>query len=164
METREEQGWSLSKEVFDWINNNLPEGKTILQLGSGFDAFELSKKYKVFAVEHDENWVGKFPAVNYIFAPLVHEIGTVYWYDSIKLQESLPKEYDLIIIDGPVWDRRGLLRHLDLFKWNILIIVDDTHRDHDALIASTLSTKLRRPVNMMNDEVKGKQFTIIEML
>lgn len=127
-------GWSISKELFDWIIKNVPIGKTILELGSGLGTKELVKHYKVYSVEHDKKWLGVVSGTNYIYAPLVDG-----WYDVSILKDKLPKHYDVLLIDGPPQEKRGnILKHLPLFNLDVIIIVDDTHRKLDLEIANVL--------------------------
>lgn len=149
-------GWAISKEMFEWINENLPEGSTIVELGSGNGTKELVKKYKVFSIEHDIDWVGVVPESTYIFAPLIDG-----WYDTSIVKNKLPKEYDLVIVDGPIRkDRINFLKNYELFKTDIPIIIDDTNRTDDKEMSIILSIKLGKElINFDGDE---KNFTILK--
>ena len=35
---------------YKWIGENIPEGKTILELGSGITSYRLSKFYTIFSI------------------------------------------------------------------------------------------------------------------
>lgn len=148
-------GWAISKEMFEWIINNIPEGSTILELGSGEGTKELVKRYKVYSVEHDEKWVGLEPKITYIFSPLVND-----WYDIRILKKEIPQKYDLLIIDGPPGElRKNILKHLSLFKKNVTIIVDDTNRVVDNMVALKITNKFKKQIE--NFESGDKQFSII---
>lgn len=117
-------GWSISKEMFDYIRETLPENKTILELGSGWASGLLSNHYKVYSIENDPYWINKYNT-NYIFAPLKNG-----WYDTKILKAFVPLiKYDLLLIDGPIGEnaRSGFLENLDLFNLKVPIIVDDIH-------------------------------------
>jgi cellulose biosynthesis protein BcsQ len=149
-------GWSISKEMFNWINDNFPENSVILELGSGNGSIELVKKYKVYSVEHDEIWLNKSDEVNYIFAPLVDN-----WYDTKILKKNLPKKYDLLIIDGPPgWLRENIINHLYLFDKHVTIIVDDTNREIDSNMSKTIAEKFKK--NIFEISSDDKKFSIIK--
>jgi hypothetical protein len=46
--------WMFSSEVFNWIDENIPQGSLILEFGSGKGSIELSKKFDLISIEHDE--------------------------------------------------------------------------------------------------------------
>ena len=143
--------WTIPKELFDWIRANLPDGKTILELGSGEGTHELRKHYTVHSIEHDLAFVKEG---NYIHAPIIRYRG-YDWYDLTKLK-ALP-EYDLLLIDGPtsVIGRRGFTKHLDLFNLNVPIVIDDTQREAERIIAMDLSQILDRELTVHNHNGRG---------
>jgi hypothetical protein len=134
-------GWSIDKECYDKIIEILPEGKILLEFGSGRITNEFAKRYVVYSVEHDEEWVGVSSGSTYIHAPLkLDNINPlIYWYDVEKLKNQLPEKYDLILIDGPPasmslnrMTRQGFYRNLDLFNLNdVILVFDDVHRKTD---------------------------------
>ena len=132
-------GSAIGPNLFNWIIENIPHGLTILELGSGTGTHELGKIYKVHCVEHDKNWVNKFSNLTYHYAPIKEG-----WYDKEWLQ-NLPKDYDLLIFDGPPGSigRTKVLENLHMFNLNVPIIVDDTHRKVEKNMAEKL-------VNMLN--------------
>jgi hypothetical protein len=149
-------GWSISKELFDWILSNLPKGSTILELGSGGGTKELVKFYNVYSVEHDIKWVDLVPESTYIHAPLVDG-----WYDVEILKDKLPKEYDLLLIDGPIGENRiNIINHYDIFNKNIPIIIDDTNRENDKNMSLFLSEKFDKRITFSID-CDDKTFTIL---
>ena len=143
--------WTIPKELFDWIRANLPDGKTILELGSGDGTDELRKHYTVHSIEHDLAFVKEG---NYIHAPIIRYRG-YDWYDLTKLK-ALPK-YDLLLIDGPtsVIGRRGFIKHRDLFNLNVPIVIDDTQREAERIIAMDLSQMLDRELTVHNHKGRG---------
>jgi hypothetical protein len=147
--------WSISKEMFDWISNNIPDGSTIVELGSGRGTKELVKKYVVYSIEHDIEWIGFEEKSNYIYAPLVDG-----WYDVSIVKNELPEKYDLLIVDGPIReDRINFIKNYGIFNTNIPIIIDDTNRIEDKEMSILLSDKLQRePIEIGNDE---KSFIIL---
>ena len=133
--------WSISKQLFDHICTILPEGSTILELGSGWASGEFSKHYTVYSIEHDRYWLGKYDT-NYIYAPIKNR-----WYDSNVLKKSLPVHYDLILVDGPpeLIGREGFYTFLNLFDTSAIIIFDDIHRKKDRDLMIAVAQKLERP-------------------
>lgn len=138
-------GWAITPELFMWIRTHLPDGKMILELGSGTGTRELLKFYDVFSVEHDPTWLRCAPGNHAIHAPVRDYVG-YRWYDADILREKLPQNYDLLLVDGPPKNigRTGLLHHLDLFRLHVPIIVDDCNRPEELSILHTLATKLAR--------------------
>lgn len=149
-------GWSIDEELFDFIRSILPEGKTMLELGSGWSSQKFSEHYTVYSIEHNEKWVGKYNT-HYIYAPIKNG-----WYDISILSKKLPKNYDLILIDGPTGDigRGGFYLHLDLFNTNTIMIFDDVNRKPEYELMVLVSEKLNRPFNVYQSSEK-KQFGVI---
>lgn len=136
----------INKGMFHQIITKCQEGNnTLLELGSG----ETSAKFverglTVYSVEHDPEWVGKYPGVNYINAPLVGlfhrgDTRTVYlkkmdcvfeWYDTTKLFEGIKDiEYSAILLDGPQRRYRPMFHYFwPLFNASVPWFADDMNR------------------------------------
>ena len=123
-------GWAIEESCFNLIKEILPEGKTILEMGSGYGTDILSKYYNMISVENQPEWVGKYNS-NYIEVPIKnyekdtinteglfkdekeskytppdlpgeHSLTQIGWYDYKILNEKIKDlKYDLILIDGP---------------------------------------------------------------
>lgn len=139
-------GSAIGYPVYEWVKNNIPLGSTILELGSGTGSYELSKIYNYYCVEHDKNWVNKFSTINYIYAPIVNG-----WYDPWFIP-NLPKNYSLLLIDGPpgTIGRNRFIDYSHLFNMSIPILVDDTERKAEQ--------------NVVDDLVRKHNKTIIETI
>lgn len=150
-------GWSIDKDLFDYIRNILPVGKRILELGSGWASGEFSKYYTIFSVEHDTQWIGKFETL-YIYAPIKNG-----WYDVNVLKNLLPRDYDLILVDGPPKSigRKGFLKNIDLFKNDIPIIFDDVNRDKEYNLMVKVAKILNRKFSVFITS-SIKKFGVIE--
>jgi len=148
-------GWSIEKILYDEIVKILPEGKTILEFGSGGGTEELLKRWKVYSVEDDKDFIGKYNT-NYIHAPLVGN-----WYDTEVLKKELPENYDLVLVDGPHGGIRriNMFKHIHLFKKDIPWILDDTNDKCVWRLAESISQRVGREIK----EYKGRQkdFVII---
>lgn len=153
-------GWAISYKLYEWIVENLSEGSTILELGSGKGTLELCKKYKVYSIEHDENWLGLAKDSNYIYAK-IKNYGDYHWYDTASLDDLKNIKYDLILVDGPTGKigRIGFLKHLDIFNTNVPIIFDDTNRIPEKELATEVSKKLGKKMFEIFDVLKA--FTVI---
>jgi hypothetical protein len=123
---------SISPELFHYIRELLPDGATILELGSGEGTRELSKSYRMYSIEHNRRWLNKYKST-YIHAPLVGG-----WYDVEILDRNLPETYDLILVDGPPAHKKnisksryGFYRNIRLFNTKVPVIIDDVHRPYD---------------------------------
>lgn len=156
-------GWSISEEVFIWILENIPHGSTILELGSGNGTKELVKYYDVYTIEQNSKWLNNEPKAKYIYAPiknynqkLPHSNG---WYDDSCLS-ALPKDYRLLIIDGPVGNDRGnfILFH-NHFRKDIPYIIDDTNRNGDNNLANSLQNIMQAKSIVISS--RDKQATIL---
>lgn len=133
-------GFAISEECYKWIEENLPEGSTILELGSGNGTKELTKKWKVYSIENNPDWVGVAKDSNYIHAPLVKYPELPYeWYDIEVVGNNIPEKYDLILVDAPTGHGRwGFIHFIDLFNVDVPIIVDDTHREEERRVATKI--------------------------
>ena len=153
-------GWALHKDVFNWIRENIKDGSTILELGSGTATVELCKFYNVYSIEHDRKWLNKSNS-NYIHAPIISyndKHGKYRWYDVRVLKEKLPKSYDLLLIDGPpgTIGRIPFLYNLELFNWSVPILVDDTSRPDELFLCNQLKTILNKEeIWNFNSDKKG---------
>jgi len=149
--------WSISKELFKYVRKILPKGKTMLEMGSGWASEQFSKHYTVYSVEHNKKWVGKYNT-NYIYAPIVNR-----WYNPNILEKELPKEYDLILIDGPpgTIGRGGFYNNLHLFNTDVTIIFDDINRKAEYDLMVKVSKKIKRGFKIYKDSFR-KKFGVIE--
>ena len=131
-------GWTISKELYAWIKDNLDNGLTILELGSGEGTRNLMESYIVHSIEHNGKWVGFVKGGNYIHAP-IKQYQRYRWYDIDKIK-NLPA-YDLILVDGPTGPigRWGFYKNIDLFNTDVPIIIDDIHRTQERLLAEVLA-------------------------
>lgn len=130
--------WALGKNIYQWIIDNIPTGSIIVELGSGSGSHELGKTYTMHCVEHDVAWLHRYSNITYHFAPVKDG-----WYNSEFILE-LPKEYSLLIIDGPpgTIGRQGILNYINQFKTDIPIICDDTNRRAEAELADSIARVL----------------------
>lgn len=153
--------WAISFELFQYIRDNLEEGKTILELGSGSGTGELAKFYKLYSIEDDVEWLNKYSS-NYIHAPIVSYKG-YRWYDIDVLKDSLTNiQYDLILVDGPLGaiGRKGFLHNIHLFDTSKVIVFDDLQRIIEYRMFMALAKKLKRNFKIFNC-ADGKKFGII---
>ena len=148
------ENWMLPKKAFEWIFENIKEGSTILEFGSGFGTEVLSKKYKMISIEQDEEWIGKFDS-EYIYSPVENGF--------YKLENlNLPKKYDLLIIDGPTQSsggRKGFLKNMNIFYLDCYILIDDVHRTEEMEVLIEISSKLNREYKIF--DCGNKKFGII---
>jgi hypothetical protein len=124
-------GWAISVECYEWILDNIPEGDTIIEFGSGPGTIELSRFHNVHTVEHQQRFTTLAPRATYILAEIVDG-----WYDSDVVFNNLPDTYSLIIVDGPPnidqqKTRNNISKYWDRFDTSVPIIMDDTHREDE---------------------------------
>jgi len=132
-------GSGITEPIFDWIRAHLPDGKHILELGSGdVSTRYLPAHYQMTSVEDNPHYWDKYPS-RYIKAPQVDG-----WFDLAILEAQLPKEYDLLLVDGPCGSapRLGFIKNLRLFRTDVPIIIDDTWRECERQMANDLQAQL----------------------
>ena len=153
-------GYAISEEMYDWILENLPKGKTILELGSGKGTVKLAEHYKVYSIEDDRRWLGYAEKSTYIYAPII-KYKKYKWYDIKRIKLFMPRDYDLLLVDGPQGyiGREGFLNNIGLFKMDIPIIIDDTQREKYAKICDVLSEKFNKKIITL--EGGNKKFSIL---
>ncbi len=142
--------WEIDDDLYDHIRKILPEGSTILELGSGEGTDRLAKHYKMYSVEHDIQWMNKYKST-YLYAPLCehkavqNHKGTV-WYTADILRPQLKGlEYDLLLVDGPPQSRCGFVKYFDLFDPKAIMVFDDVQRGRDEKVVLSVATKLKAP-------------------
>jgi hypothetical protein len=141
-------GNSISKLLFDYLLETLPEDKTILELGSGWGTGKLVEHWNVWSIEDNEEWVGKYHD-QYIYAP-----KNDGWYDYDILKDALYElqgEYDLLLIDGPYDNREKFLDHMHLFSYSIPVVFDDVRRREGQRIIQLASAVLDRPYEIYGE-------------
>jgi len=155
----------ITNEARSKIQEILPSGSTILELGSGHGTKKLlDMGYKVISIEQDPNWQFLYHN-NYICCPIKEypKKGSImlelckkplseeqhdneWWYDDDVLSSLSELKYDFIIIDGPsgpnagAYDycRMGFVDHQYLFNMEVPILVDDTDRKYEKELAQAL--------------------------
>jgi hypothetical protein len=123
-----------------FVVKSFPPSSSVLEIGAGLHSTKDFSQYfrEIHSVESNPDFVGLYDS-NYIYCPVDDITG---WYDDKRLEQQITFEYDLIILDGP----EGLFRppftlppmkvvrggfyylNWDLWKKDVPIIVDDTHR------------------------------------
>lgn len=152
-------GWAIQESCYAFIKSILPEGSTILELGSGLGTGYLSQHYTMYSIENYYDWIDKYNST-YIYAPIKsydnewaapelpgeHNQPQTGWYDPELVKNNLPDHYDLILVDGPngLFGRGGFLKHLDLFNTNVPIVFDDVNRDPELQLMIKVSEKLNK--------------------
>ena len=160
------KGFLMCNEIHEWIENNLPKGSTILEMGSGKGTLRLVKNYTVYSIEHSEKWMNRYGS-NYIYAPIKDG-----WYDVESVKKGIPDNYDLLIVDGPTRKidgkkvgRRKLYDYLHLFNTDVTIIVDDSDRGREMKLLKDMVEKLGRNYNSYkgrDHRGKGTMFAIFD--
>ena len=155
-----------------WILDNLGKGKTIFEFGSGNNTKYLVEqgKYKFYSVENNENWLNFPEYTTYIHAPIVPYSDQAYqykpghlkidagnfpsphrgWYDYRVVANQMPKEYDLIFVDGPNGampshpGRAGFWVHREFWRKDVPIVFHDIHRKVETELMSKMAEYLGR--------------------
>ena len=153
-------GWAISIEMYHWILENIPKGKTILEFGSGTGTVELSEHYKIYSIEHDKRWLGYAKKANYIYAP-IFKYKKYKWYSIDRIRKGIPKNYDLLLVDGPngYIGREGFLDNIRFFKTDIPIIIDDTQREKYIVMCDFIVENYNKKA--ITIQGGNKQFTVL---
>jgi hypothetical protein len=144
------EGAGISKDMFDWISEVVPKNGTIIEFGAGYTSTKaLSERFKLYSVEHDSKFLNIYES-NYIHAPLEPKYG---WYDREKIQHLSEVVPSLVLIDGPpgTGKRFGVLKNLDLVKKADYIVIDDTHRPSERLLAEVMAEHLNLSFNHLGN-------------
>ena len=165
--------FALSAEAREWIYKNIPEGSIICEYGSGAGSAILAERYKMYCVENDLEWVGKYSKINYIYSKLkqhkaVKGFDADVWYTPSDLEHLKELDVSLFIIDGPKGGhgygqsgRQGALKYFDLFKPGVPLLLDDVHRGAEKKLAIKLSARMKTPVTF-HATWTDKHFAIIQ--
>ncbi len=159
--------FSIGESLFDYLLGALPEGRTILELGSGWATGELAKHWEVVSVEHKEKYVKRLTN-RCIHAPLVEHkpiknaVGPHEWYDrDILIPELKGLKYDLLLVDGPpAGTREGIIKYISLFDPDVIMVFDDLQRKTDRRIINSVASKLGKPY-ITYPHLEGKPFGVI---
>jgi hypothetical protein len=156
---------SISKNCFELIRNILPEGKTILEFGSGFGTSQLGNHYKMYSVENQPEWFNRYMNVSTYINCRSKMYDDVYtapdipgnkgWYHPDDLFSNLPKHYDLILIDGPGgpnWGRGGFYKHIEKFNTNVPMVFDDINREAEMLLLKKISEYVDKPFDILESD------------
>lgn len=145
----------ISEGVLSTLLEFVPQGSTILELGTGEGTIELAKYYEVISVEHAPEYhagVSKLLHVPLKELSLDGSAEVRYdlrfprhlpWYDSDVLKDKLEGlSYDVLLIDGPPRDysRCGMWVHYSrLFDTAVPVLVDDIHREYTWKVARRIA-------------------------
>lgn len=149
---------TIGPELYKWLRFLIAPGSIILEMGSGRGTGLLCQNYTVYSAEDNSEFIDLY-GENYIYAPRVAD----GWYDADILANSLPEQYDCLLIDGPRGSscRAVILDHLDLFNLKTpIIFIDDIHRDVELRIFDTITHNTGRR-NIIVSEDGTKKFGII---
>lgn len=141
---------SIDEKLFDFIRKVLPEGSTILELGSGWATEMLAKHYTMYSVEHDLKFINKYEST-YIHVLLkehkeIKGHKHTCWYDAEVLERELKDiQYDLLLVDGPPITRSGFFKYMSLFDSKVIWVFDDVDRHEDVKVLNSVSKQLDRP-------------------
>ncbi len=142
--------WAIDDGLYDHIRKILPDGSTILELGSGEGTSRLAKHYKMYSVEHDKKWMNKSNST-YLYTPLCwhkpvkNHIGERWYNDTILRSHIKGLKYDLLLVDGPPRSRCGFVKYFGMFDTKAIMVFDDLQRDRDRKIVLSIATKLKVP-------------------
>ena len=172
--------WTISDAMMDYIFKLVPDGGTILELGSGYSTYVFDQcGYKVITVEQDQKYLNKVPNATYIYAPIelysasYPQLNSIKkrindhtgWYNRKAIIEGLAgRSYDCIVVDGPPRDfgRSGFYANLEFFNCNAVpVFFDDLHRLDDLFVAECVAQKLGRDLLITNNGEGKKPFGIV---
>ena len=143
-------GWIIDDKLYDHIRKILPDGSTILELGSGEGTDRLAEHYKMYSVEHDKQWLNKYNSYYFYtplswHKPLKNHKGDMWYNNTILRSHIKGLKYDLLLIDGPPRSRCGFVKYFDMFDPKAILVFDDLQRDRDRKIVLSTATRLKVP-------------------
>ena len=151
-------GSGMVQECYDWISDNIEEGKNILEIGAGkVSTYHLSRKWNLYSIETDREWVNWYKEANYIYCSEKNEKEYMEC-----IQNQLPDNYDLLIIDGLLFNSsKKICEYHKMFKIkDIPVIVDDTWRESEAEIANWICETYDKKVILIATDPHGSQPTV----
>lgn len=90
-------GFAIEQGIINLLLKKIPQGKLVVEFGSGFGTNILLKYYKVISIEHNLFYaIKRAPNHHCIHAPL--QAG---WYQPEHVAEALQQHPAAILIDGP---------------------------------------------------------------
>jgi hypothetical protein len=159
----------ITEAMVDALTEHVPEGSTILELGTGRGTLALAEKFDVISVENQSKWhLGKSKLFH---IPLVG-MPEGMWYDPEKLTAALDGQaYDGILVDGPKGgkSRQWFSKYYEeIFDTTVPVLIDDLWRPTDWLIAlevarvkDSRSFEIRRDIFTAKGKTHEKVYTII---
>lgn len=156
-------GSSITKDIFQWIIENIPHGSNIIEVGSGLGSTpNLALYFNVFSIENEEQAIREIENVTFIHAPL-KEYDEVNkppyefpnekaWYDVESIRGKLPKQYSFILLDGPEgkYGRGGFLKNIKLFNRNAIVLIHDTNREAEKKLAEEIAHRWKKQVTFFD--------------
>ena len=119
--------WMLPSEIFVYLCELFPGGGKILEFGSGDGTRILAERFDICSIEHDEAWAEKLDTECHLIPIKSNRVSTengqTGWYDVDEVLKVIPKDLDIVIIDGPngTIGRHGILSVLDSLPKALLI-------------------------------------------
>lgn len=156
-------GSGIERCVFEYILDKIKIGSTVIELGAGYCSTKaFSEFYNLYSIEENENYINLIDNVNYIFAKIKNN-----WYDREIVSNNIPKNHQLVFVDGPSGEgnRSGLLDNLDLFNQETIYIFHDTYRGPEKKLAESVAKKLNKNITFFDTtkEVKeGDYWAVVE--
>lgn len=149
--------WAIEKQMVQFIKQQFPQTRSILEFGSGEGTNYLLETFKVTSIEHDPGFCMKRGKNHQcIFTPIHNN-----WYHREIVKDILRKPHDLILVDGPPRDlRKGILENIDLFEGlQCPIIFDDANRETDKDTIEVFCQKLNLSYSLVNG--RNKDFAVV---
>ena len=158
--------WAIDESLYDYILQVVPEGGTILELGSGYGTKRLVEHgYTMYSVEHSKDFLDQYDST-YLYAPLcehkaIQNHDGTNWYNADVLRPQLKGiEYDLLLIDGPPKHRAGFYKYCDMFDLTAILVFDDYERSIERKLVNSMASKLQCPYIVYGCG-EGKPFGVI---
>ena len=164
------KGFLMCNEIHEWINENIPKGSVILELGSGPGTQRLADNgYIMYSIEHDNGkWLGKYDST-YIYAPINYKIP---WYSPKAIREGVPEHYDVLLVDGPPRKvgktkvgRKEMSKYMELFNTDVTMIFDDFDRGRENKLINAVRDIVKRDYTVFkgrDHRGKGTYFAIFD--
>lgn len=147
-------GWSIEREVLDYMVAHVPSDGLVVELGSGRASARLAEHFRLVSYEHDRRFLlpGDPPRWRVHYAPLAGG-----WYARDVVSATIPQKYDALLVDGPPTGARRLkmLQYAHLFDWTALVVIDDLHRGDEKRLAQELAGRVGRELKVIRCRQKS---------
>jgi hypothetical protein len=145
----------IGQGLFNAMRLVLPKGGTVLELGSGDGSTTELKGagYTVYSIEHSPHYLHRWNTPEFTIHAPFDDTG---FYDMNKVRAGIPKNYDILLIDGPDTENRVIRFYehaIDSFNPKVHWFFDDWGSEMSIGIKA-VAKKTERELLVFEDKIK----------